>query len=66
MDLILKRRKGFVRVALQAGADLVPVLAFGENECYQRSQLVPGSLADRAQTATKKVGCGGGGSGSSM
>jgi hypothetical protein len=34
----------------------VPVLAFGENECYKRGQLVPGSLADRMQRATKKVG----------
>lgn len=57
MDLILLRRKGFVRLALEAGADLVPVIAFGENECYQRSQLVPGSLADRLQTATKAI-CG--------
>lgn len=34
MDLVLNRRKGFVRVALRAGAALVPVLAFGENEMY--------------------------------
>ena len=52
MDLVLKRRKGFVRVALEAGADLV------QNEVYQRSQLVPGSLADRMQTATKQVSLG--------
>lgn len=56
LDLILLRRKGFVRLALEAGADLVPVLAFGENECYKRGQLVPGSMADRMQRATKKVG----------
>ncbi|GMH68303.1 hypothetical protein TrRE_jg5716 [Triparma retinervis] len=30
----IKRRKGFCRVALQAGAALVPVVGFGENELY--------------------------------
>eukprot|EP00697_Spironema_sp_BW2_P007895 gnl/Spiro4/2232_TR1077_c0_g1_i1.p1 gnl/Spiro4/2232_TR1077_c0_g1~~gnl/Spiro4/2232_TR1077_c0_g1_i1.p1 ORF type:complete len:434 (+),score=88.91 gnl/Spiro4/2232_TR1077_c0_g1_i1:96-1304(+) len=33
MDLTLKRY-GFVRVALQNGASLVPVLSFGENDVY--------------------------------
>lgn len=33
-DLVLERRKGFVRVALQTGASVVPVLNFGENELY--------------------------------
>eukprot|EP00760_Papus_ankaliazontas_P017228 PhM_4_TR17075/c0_g1_i5/m.87189/K14457/MOGAT2, MGAT2; 2-acylglycerol O-acyltransferase 2 len=30
--LVLKNRKGFVRMALMAGADLVPVYVFGETE----------------------------------
>jgi 2-acylglycerol O-acyltransferase 2 len=39
LRLILKGRKGFVKMALRTGADLVPVLAFGENDLYD--QLSP-------------------------
>ena len=39
LRLILKARKGFVKMALRTGADLVPVLAFGENALYD--QLSP-------------------------
>ncbi|KAL6052944.1 Diacylglycerol O-acyltransferase 2 [Balamuthia mandrillaris] len=34
--LVLKNRKGFIRLALQFGCDLVPVYAFGANELYQQ------------------------------
>ncbi|KAF9234099.1 diacylglycerol acyltransferase-domain-containing protein [Melanogaster broomeanus] len=35
-DLTLKRRLGFIKVAIQHGADLVPVFSFGENDIYQQ------------------------------
>ena len=39
LRVILDARKGFVKMALRAGADLVPVIAFGENDIYD--QLSP-------------------------
>lgn len=34
MDLVLLKRKGFVKMAMLTGAHLVPVLSFGENDLF--------------------------------
>merc|ERR1711920_799430 len=34
-DIVLQKRRGFVRLAMQNGASLVPVLTFGETALYQ-------------------------------
>ncbi|KAK0733862.1 diacylglycerol acyltransferase-domain-containing protein [Lasiosphaeria miniovina] len=36
LRLVLAERKGFVKMAIRTGADLVPVLAFGENDLYDQ------------------------------
>jgi len=35
-DLTLRKRLGFIKVAIREGADLVPVFSFGENDIYQQ------------------------------
>jgi 2-acylglycerol O-acyltransferase 2 len=36
MKLILQSRKGFIKLAVRTGADLVPAIAFGENDLYNQ------------------------------
>jgi hypothetical protein len=54
-DLVLSRRRGFVRCALQAGAHLVPVYTFGENELYDQVPNPEGSRLRRLQDAFKNL-----------
>lgn len=38
----IKQRKGFCKLALEAGVDIVPAYAFGENELYDTSRVLRG------------------------
>ena len=43
--IYLQKRRGFVRLAMQHGSELVPVFIFGEKQCYRRLN-VPTSVRD--------------------
>lgn len=34
--LVLRKRRGFIKLALETGAHLVPVYSFGENDCFNQ------------------------------
>lgn len=54
--LTLGRRLGFARLALEHGADLIPVFSFGENDLYRPVvDNQPGSLARRVQDGLTSV-----------
>ncbi|XP_068572380.1 2-acylglycerol O-acyltransferase 3b [Cebidichthys violaceus] len=53
--VVMRQRKGFVRVALEFGADLVPVYSFGENDLFQQVVFSEGSLGRRLQDLFKKI-----------
>eukprot|EP00775_Hariotina_reticulata_P013889 gene13889-14008_t len=47
--LILRRRKGFARLALQSGASLVPVFCFGETDLFETYLPPQGSWVAKMQ-----------------
>ncbi|KAJ7996739.1 hypothetical protein DPEC_G00240150 [Dallia pectoralis] len=51
----LKNRKGFVRLALQKGSDLVPVYSFGENNVYKQVIFKEGTWWRLAQRKLQKI-----------
>lgn len=57
MDLVLKRRLGFVKIAMQSkgSTNLVPIIAFGENDIYNQVDNRSGSILFKAQTFIKRV-----------
>lgn len=54
-NLVLKKRKGFVRIALETGATLVPVFSFGENDIYSTYLPKNGSLLQKFQQFFKRL-----------
>nr|XP_020454642.1 diacylglycerol O-acyltransferase 2-like isoform X2 [Monopterus albus] len=53
--ILVKQRKGFVRMALECGADLVPVYSFGENELFKQVIFSQGSLSRKLQDLFKNI-----------
>ncbi|XP_062992555.1 2-acylglycerol O-acyltransferase 2-B-like [Elgaria multicarinata webbii] len=55
LTLQIRGRKGFIKMALQHGAALVPVFSFGENELFNQVQNPRGSLIRTMQERLQKV-----------
>ncbi|XP_073404705.1 2-acylglycerol O-acyltransferase 2 [Dendrobates tinctorius] len=53
--LLLKNRKGFIRLAIENGASLVPVFSFGENELFDQVENPKGSLLRSLQEKLQKL-----------
>ncbi|XP_076969658.1 2-acylglycerol O-acyltransferase 2 [Tamandua tetradactyla] len=53
--LLLRNRKGFIRLALMHGAALVPIFSFGENELFEQVQNSPGSRLRSVQHRLQRV-----------
>lgn len=51
--LVLKKRRGFCRIALKTGTSIVPVINFGELDIYDQLNNPPGSLVRRFQEKCK-------------
>ncbi|KAJ8675213.1 hypothetical protein QAD02_010999 [Eretmocerus hayati] len=52
--ILLKRRKGFIRLALKNGSPLVPVFSFGETDLYDQVDNPEGSKLRAVQEFIKK------------
>jgi 2-acylglycerol O-acyltransferase 2 len=53
-DLVIKKRLGFIKLALRTGSSLVPVYSFGENELWDQLPNPKGSKLRNFQDLTRK------------
>ena len=52
--LVLNKRKGFVKIAIQTGIPLVPVFSFSETEIFDQFSNEPGTFLRAYQDFVKK------------
>lgn len=52
--LVINKRKGFVKIAIQTGASLVPVFSFGEIDIFDQPDNSPGTKTRAYQEFVKK------------
>jgi hypothetical protein len=52
MDLVVKKRKGFVKLALKSGASILPTIGFGENDIIS---IIKSPWADKFHKVFKKI-----------
>jgi 2-acylglycerol O-acyltransferase 2 len=55
LKLIVNGRKGFIKMALRTGADIVPVLGFGENDLYDQLSPKTNPMVHKFQMFCLKV-----------
>ncbi|MEQ2248820.1 2-acylglycerol O-acyltransferase 2-A [Ilyodon furcidens] len=55
LTLQVKNRKGFIKLALKHGAQLVPVFSFGENELFDQMENPAGSHLRRLQNRLQSI-----------
>ena len=55
LRLVVRRRLGFVKLAIRKGADLVPVIGFGENEIYEQLDPHEHPYINKLQLTVKKI-----------
>jgi len=53
--LVLSKRFGFIKKAIQHGSPLVPVFAFGENDLFFQKLAPEGSFMRKCQNAVRKI-----------
>lgn len=52
--IVLKQRRGFIRIAMKTGTSIVPIISFGETGVFDQPANPPGSMMRKMQELIKK------------